>query len=147
MTIFRHICNALSEGRIHLARMDRFAVEPNLTRYRLYQSDHGICNGRCAGALQSDESDALSRAYRKAHVLQSADSAEAQRELRDVEQGVRHPTKDYIFARAVDTPAPPGSFVAGGSGAREVRSRDRVRVRVRVRVGVRVLGSRVAVAQ
>src|SRR5437899_799502 len=41
-------------------------------RYRLHQTDHGVSNGRGAGALQPDQADALTRAHRKAYVLHRA---------------------------------------------------------------------------
>ena len=69
MAVLWYVRNAFLESCMYLARTDWFAVKSDLARSRLYQADHGVRNCRCAGALQPDQTNALTWTHRKAYVL------------------------------------------------------------------------------
>src|SRR4051812_27495700 len=71
-----------------------------------------------ARAVRADDGGDGAARNGKAHVLQRADAAEAQAELRNFEEGRHHPTKDYSFAAAVETPALSSFLAVGAAGSR-----------------------------
>src|SRR5207249_11029451 len=95
---------------------DVLSVEDDAALLRMVDAADAVQQAGLAGAGRADDGAQGRLLHREAHVLQGGDAAEAQHEVRNVEEGGRHPTKDYMFA--VQRETGPGPPEAGGASPR-----------------------------